>query len=340
METAAAVGLIDSTERTVSEAFDAWMATLPANTARAYRQSWASLMQHAAKAPMELGRADVAKWVESIKNEGSSPSTVNQRLAGISSFFRYLNDSYGISIDNPAAGRALRNKRQMWQGAHYLDQDGARVFLSKINSNTPQGSRDYALFLTYLMTGRRNTEIRNLRWSDIESNNGQTYYRWQGKGKARKDLLPDPVINAILSYLKTNGRLDHIRPDEFIFKAMRDCTSHLNHVRAQTNAPLSARQIGRLLNKYLRYAGVKTHFRVHDLRHTAAMLRKAAGEDIESICEFLDQSNINTTRTYLHTLEGHADSAWRAVGQMLGVDCSNKQSRNHKPRVPHRYAVA
>lgn len=337
-ETSPLISVTVSTGQQISEAFDAWMATLPANTARAYRQSWSSLMKYATKTPEELERSDVAKWMEYLQSKKVSGSTINQRLAGISSFYKFLNDGYGLKIDNPAAGKSLRSKRYPWQGAHYLDPDGVKGFLSMINPYTPQGSRDYALFICYLFTGRRNSEIRNLRWGDIESTGGDTWYHWQGKGKARKDLLPEPVIAAIYSYLKINHRLDGIQSEDYVFTAMRDCTSHLNGncARANINAPLSARQIGRLLNKYLNRSGVQTHFRVHDLRHTAAMLRKSAGEDIESICDFLDQSNINTTRLYLHALEGHADKAWRTVGQMLGIDCETK-NRIHKTRIPHRY---
>lgn len=314
-----------------SAAFDVWMATLPANTAKAYRQSWSRVMQFSMKTPRDLERSDVARWVEKMSQDHQAASTVNQRLSGLSSFYKFLIDSYGMKIDNPASGKALRPRRQMWQGAHYLDVQGVRAFLAAINPYTLQGSRDYAIFLTYLFTGRRNSEIRNLRWSDIEASGAETYYHWQGKGKARKDQLPTPVINSIHAYLKINHRLETIQPSDFIF---------ISSVCAQTieSAPLSARQIGRLLNKYTNRAGLQTHFRVHDLRHTAAMLRKQAGDDIETICEFLNQSNINTTRIYLHALEGHADSTWQTIGQMLGID-EGKAERIHKPRIPKRYGI-
>ena len=320
------LAVVVSLESQIKQAFDTWLATLPENTAIAYRGSWASLMKQTMKAPGEVSRGDVAKWVESLKSLGKSAATLNLRLAGISSFYQYLSEAYNITLDNPAAGTSLRQKVYRWQGAHFLDQESAKKFLDVFDSTTIQGARDYALFMAYLMTGRRSAEIRDLRWEDIESSGGKTWYHWHGKGKSRKDLLPDPVFDAIVNYINVSNRTTTIKPRDFIFISTAGTPTE----------PLSANQVCRLLNKYLQAAGFTAHIRVHDLRHTAAMLHKAAGEDIESIQELLNHSNVNTTLTYLHALEGHTDTAWRAVGQMLGIDCEEKDI--HESRVPLRDA--
>ena len=317
-----------SLEFQVQQAFDTWLATLPENTAIAYRGSWASLMKQSMKTPGEMKRSDVAKWVEVLKSAGKSAATLNLRLAGISSFYQYLSESYNITLDNPAAGTSLRQKVYRWSGAHFLDQESAKKFLDVFDRSTVQGSRDRALFMAYLMTGRRSAEIRFLHWNDIAFSEGKVWYRWHGKGKSRKDLMPDPVFDAIANYLTISGRIDTIKPADFIFISTQS--------KSADQCPLSATQVCRLLNKYLQAAGFSGHIRVHDLRHTAAMLHKAAGEDIESIQELLNHSNVNTTLTYLHALEGHTDSAWRAVGQMLGIDCEEKDI--HESRVPLRDA--
>jgi integrase len=43
---------------------------------------------------------------------------------------------------------------------------------------------------------------------------------------------------------------------------------------------------------------------VHVLRHTAAKLRRDAGESIEDVSRFLDHSSLAVTTTYLRRLEG------------------------------------
>ena len=295
-------------------AFSAWLNTRAGNTSRAYRQAWASLIERSGKSPEEIETMDVAGWVEWMKSAGLNPATMNQRLAGISSFYRFMAGSSRQPVENPAAGQALRQKIFRWQGARYLDAQAVRDLLTGIDRESARGTRDYALILAYLFTGRRNSEIRVLRWGDIERNGDQCWYRWQGKGKARRDLLPEPVLQAMLDYLRISDRIGSIKKDSYIFISSR---------RREVEAPLSASQVGRILNGHLRNAGISTHYRVHDLRHTAAMLRKTAGEDIESISQFLNHSNINTTMIYLHALEGRRDAGWRAVETLLNFDHSS-----------------
>jgi integrase len=55
------------------------------------------------------------------------------------------------------------------------------------------------------------------------------------------------------------------------------------------------------------------------LRHSAAKLRRDAGEPIESVSAFLDHSSLAVTTVYLRRLEGEADAAWPEVALALGV---------------------
>ncbi len=57
---------------------------------------------------------------------------------------------------------------------------------------------------------------------------------------------------------------------------------------------------------------------VHLLRHTAATLRREAGEPMEAVRAFLDHSSLGVTTTYLRRLEGQADGGWARVAEMIG----------------------
>jgi len=58
---------------------------------------------------------------------------------------------------------------------------------------------------------------------------------------------------------------------------------------------------------------------VHILRHSAAKLRRDAGESIEDVSRFLDHSSLQVTTVYLRRLEGQEDRSWRSVADALGV---------------------
>jgi integrase len=58
---------------------------------------------------------------------------------------------------------------------------------------------------------------------------------------------------------------------------------------------------------------------LHILRHTAAKLRRDAGESIEDVSRFLDHSSLAVTSTYLRRLEGQEDKGWGKVAEALGL---------------------
>ncbi|MFO7531588.1 MAG: hypothetical protein R6W93_03945 [Candidatus Limnocylindrales bacterium] len=52
---------------------------------------------------------------------------------------------------------------------------------------------------------------------------------------------------------------------------------------------------------------------LHILRHSAAKLRRDAGESVETVSAFLDHSSLAVTTTYLRRLEGVEDHSWERV---------------------------
>jgi integrase len=64
--------------------------------------------------------------------------------------------------------------------------------------------------------------------------------------------------------------------------------------------------------RYLAAAGMAPTG-VHVLRHTAAKLRRDAGESIETVGSFLDHSSLAVTSVYLRRLEGQEDRTWRVA---------------------------
>jgi integrase len=58
---------------------------------------------------------------------------------------------------------------------------------------------------------------------------------------------------------------------------------------------------------------------LHILRHSAAKLRRDAGESVEAVSTFLDHSSLAVTSIYLRRLEGETDRAWADVAAAIGV---------------------
>ena len=72
------------------------------------------------------------------------------------------------------------------------------------------------------------------------------------------------------------------------------------------------------LRRYFKVAGLRPAG-VHIFRHSAARLRREAGESVEQVSRFLDHSSLAVTTVYLRQLEGDRDTAWQQVAVALGV---------------------
>lgn len=304
-----------------AEAFELWINSLRSpRTRQTYRESWKLCLAYIDKMPWDFTRSDIVKWVDDMRTRGLSDCTRNLRLAAVSSFYVYVNEEYTVMENgreiplypyNPAAGKSLRAKISPYGKAIYLDRDQVKALLGAIDRSDALGKRNYALFLTYLFTGRRNTEIRLLKWGDLERSGGHVWYRWSGKGKKDQRFeMPAPVWAAIKDYLAASGRVDELKPETYLFSSEE----------ARGATPICMREVGRVLKRYARLAGLDYKgIHVHTLRHTAAMLRKEAGDDPEKISGFLAHSNLSITQIYLHTVEGHQDDSWRKVEDLLGL---------------------
>lgn len=312
-------------------AIESWLETRKAgNTQRAYYGAWADFTEFVGKPPWQVGRTDVVAWVRDMTLRELAPRSINQKLAAVSSMFSYACNVFTIRAGgrevplydhNPARG-VDRPTVWAYDKAYYLSPEQCQALLGAIPRNTLQGLRDYALFLFYVASGRRNSEVRELRWGDFIEEGGRIYYKWAGKRKRRKDEIPLRVWNAVLAYLKAAGRLE-LAEGDYIFTALSDSAARLATVADDWRPgvePISMRQVGKLLKRYARRAGLRADLiHVHSLRHTAAHLRRLAGDDVEVVSSFLAHSSIAVTQIYLHTTEGRKDESWSKVEALIGI---------------------
>ncbi len=248
------------------------------------------------KTPPEVSAAEVFAFVHGRGPSGREPkaTTIGTRLAAISSFYGFL-----IRMDLALVNPCMKVQRPHCEPppARGLTHPEVKRLLKAIPA-TPAGTRDRAIVLTLLLTGRRRSEVLSLRMGDLTAN-GATYSAYRGKGgKQRRRELPEPAVKAITAGLAAFGRrLEDLEPEERLFN-------------------VSVQGFYLNLRRYLRNAKLP-ETGVHILRHTAAKLRRDVGESIEDVSRFLDHSNLAVTTTYLRRLEGEEDEGWRKVVALL-----------------------
>ena len=258
------------------------------------------------KTPDRVKPADVLAWAHGIGKSGRTPSatTVGARIACLSSYYRFL-IRMGLVVGNPCD--AVERPRTVQTPARGYGAAEVRRLLAVV-PDTEAGRRDRAILLVLVLTGRRRSEVINLRAGDLNLEGETVFYRYRGKGgKTGRRELPRPASDAILRTLEDAGKeLASMAPDESLWQAGAGS-------RGVTSSTFYAR-----FRRYLSAAGLAPTG-VHVLRHTAAKLRRDAGESIESVSAFLDHSSLAVTTTYLRRLEGVEDRSWPSVAAAIGL---------------------
>jgi integrase len=210
----------------------------------------------------------------------------------------------GAATSNPCD--ALERPRKDQAVPRGLSADNVRQMLAVI-PDTPAGLRDRAIVLTLVLTGRRRTEVLSLTRGDLLEDEGRTFYRYRGKGGKRgKRELPKPAYEAAVAALAAFGKdIATMAPDEPLWPTQADG-------KALTGGTFYAR-----LQRYFEAGGLP-RAGVHIFRHSAAKLRRDAGESVEDVSRFLDHSSLAVTTTYLRRLEGEADAGWTKVAEAIG----------------------
>jgi len=301
------------------ESLSSWERALYAFLAEKERRSgsrrtvegYSRMLQHffgaIAKPPERITSPEVFAFAHGVGLSGKEPSavTIGARMACVSSFYRFL-IRMGLVASNPCD--QLERPRVSPSPPRGLTAEDIRRLLAAI-PDTPVGLRDRAIILTLTLTGRRRAEVLGLKASDISCDNGTAYYTYRGKGGKRgKRELPRPAFEAIETALMAWGKsLAAMAPGESLWPS-----KHANG-RGLTSGTFYGN-----LRRYLRNAGLPPAG-VHILRHSAAKLRRDAGESVEEVSRFLDHSSLAVTTVYLRRLEGQEDRSWHKVAEALGV---------------------
>jgi len=275
-------------------------------------QGYSSMLQdffgRVRKAPDKVTVQEVFVWAHGVGVSGRDPSpvTVGARMACLSSFFRFL-QRMDIVVGNPCD--KLERPKTSAPPARGLSAEEVRRLLSVI-PDTPQGLRDRAIILALVLTGRRRAEVFRMTVGDLSFENGVCFYSYRAKGgKTGRRELPQPAFDALIAALAAFGKnLGDMTPSDSLWPS--SCG-------AQGRGLTSGTFYGRF-RRYLGKAGLPPSG-LHVLRHTAAKLRRDAGESVEDVSRFLDHSSLAVTTTYLRRLEGQEDLGWGKVAEAIGV---------------------
>lgn len=288
-------------------------------TAEAYRTTMLSFRQELHRhsldldAPAPIIATLAQQWADTRASDRDAPvepTTYNQRLAIISSFYGYARKQGLFSGENPIS-RVERRPAQGYASSYALEYDEVKTRLAQVDRTTLAGKRDYAVLAVFLQTGRRLSEVNALQRRDLRfSHNGSRltlHFRRTKGGKAMSDMLPAPVSRAVLEWLATFYKIEPSKLGE-------DMPIWVSLSPRNYGKPVSIQTLADICEKHL---GIS---KVHTLRHTFARAMEDSGAKVSDIQARLGHTSLATTGRYLAALRQADNPQADALSKIFGIE--------------------
>lgn len=269
------------------------------NTIASYRDTFKLLIaffRDEASIPPErltLAHLDAAtitgflNWLEVSRH--NSVSTRNQRLAAVSSFYRWMQSQDPTQLARCQDILAIPAKKHTQPDVHHLTVEQTRRLLAAPDRSTRHGRRDATLLATLYDTAARVQELADLAVREIRLQ-PPALIALTGKGRKTRHIpLTDNTAALLHAYLAEH----HL-----------NTPGHVNHPLFfnQHGSKLSRGGIAWITRKYQTKTGDPTltnaDITPHTLRHSKAMHLYEAGIPLPYIRDILGHVDLSTTEIY------------------------------------------
>lgn len=232
----------------------------------------------------EVSPKVLGEYVEFLMNNGLKPTSINQYLASIRSYYDYCCRFEGVER-NPALGvHDVRTPKLLPQ---FISEDKMNYLLDTMPSQSFKQMRARLVIMIFYHTGMRCVELERLRFCDV--NLDKDFLHVFGKGnKERYIPFGRELHNEFLKYyaLVPNRNCPVIIQTSY----GEGCSSHQIRIICKT-------ALLRIVRPELAHP--------HILRHSFATALMNHGARIENVRLLLGHASINTTAIYQHVSMYH-----------------------------------
>lgn len=254
------------------------------NTLASYERDimkFSNYFEEKGKKVFNLKKSDMQEYIDYLKLNNKSNSTISRSIASIKAFYKFLL-SKGIAEENIANGvdaPKVDRKEPM-----ILNSAEIEKLLAQPDENELKGQRDKVMLQILYATGIRVTELISLRIDDVNLNAG--YIKVKKKNSERHIPLGNLALKELKEYL------NKVRP--LLIKTEDEKTLFIN-----TNGNKMTRQgYWKILKQYKEQANIDKDITPHTIRHSFAVHMLKSGAEIKTVQELLGHTDVASTLLY------------------------------------------
>jgi site-specific recombinase XerD len=231
--------------------------------------------------PQKITRLDIVEFMNRLSGMKRTGTTRARKLASIRHFLKFLKEN-DVIAGNSAETITRARKEEKDPAVLFKNEYKALLFEAQRNR------RDYAVLMTFLKSGIRESELAALQLDDVDFVNNELTVR-EGKGKKDRTIPLMPELkNALQRYVGEREQQEKIVDVETLFLARNGTSLHPSSIR-------------KLVTKYYKKAGVRKSG-VHTLRHTFSAHNVNNGMSIADLQKVLGHKKKETTLKYIHVV--------------------------------------
>jgi len=262
---------------------------LAKNTQQAYMDDladfWAFLKTQKIVKPGKVDHQILTRYAQNLKHRAMAGTSVARHFSSLRAYYKflvmegYLETDPTQFLDSPKLPASLPK---------ILNIEDIELLLNAIETETPLGLRDRAMFELMYAGGMRVSELCSLTIEQILMDDDVILVRGKGN-KERIVPLGGEAKKWLLEYL------EHGRP------SLRK--GHYNDGELFLNnrgKPLQRKGVWYILKQLAEKAGLKKPISPHTFRHSFATHLLEGGADLRIVQEMLGHVDISTTQIYTH----------------------------------------
>tara|TARA_Y100000588_G_scaffold334219_1_gene373567 strand:+ start:82 stop:1239 length:1158 start_codon:yes stop_codon:yes gene_type:complete len=240
----------------------------------------------------DISDEQIARAVSGWRSAEKAPQTINHYLACLMRLMQRAHELWHNEVGPPRKWKQHRMVKELPRERELTIAEQARL-VAALEDSDPE-LLDFITFA--LMTGKRLSALRQLRWQDVDIDAGWMTFREKTRRKVERHRLP---ISAPLRQFLLVKQGEH---PEYVLTYTAIRTNKRNGIVKGKRYPFTQDGWRKRWRAALDAAGI-ADFRFHDLRHTFGSRSTRNSGNLRLTQKLLNHKHITTTQRYAHVLD-------------------------------------